>query len=135
SVSSSASRSSATGGCPLPSPLGGGRAKTAKVNRVNHRACGAAGSITRCRNTEPTMKITIEVDCTPIEARQFMGLPDVTLLNDSLVEEMTKRMQANLQMMAPGALMKSWMTMGAQAQETFMGLLGASAGLGRGKRE
>ncbi len=23
------------------------------------------------------MKVTIEIDCTPIEARQFMGLPDV----------------------------------------------------------
>ena len=23
------------------------------------------------------MKVTIEVDCTPLEARQFMGLPDV----------------------------------------------------------
>ncbi|MFY9972047.1 MAG: DUF6489 family protein, partial [Roseiarcus sp.] len=23
------------------------------------------------------MKITVDVDCTPLEARQFMGLPDV----------------------------------------------------------
>jgi hypothetical protein len=73
------------------------------------------------------MKMRIEVECTPLEAREFMGLPDVTQLNESLVEEMTKRMQANLQMMAPEALMKSWMAAGAQAQEAFMGMLGAAA--------
>ena len=73
------------------------------------------------------MKMRIEVECTPVEARQFMGLPDVTMLNESLVEEMTKRMQANMQMMAPEALMKSWMAAGAQAQETFMGLMSAGA--------
>jgi hypothetical protein len=29
---------------------------------------------------------------------------------------------ANLQMMAPDALMKSWMQMGLQTQEAFMGM-------------
>ena len=72
------------------------------------------------------MKMTIEVECTPVEARQFMGLPDVTLLNDSLVEEMTKRLQSNMAMMAPEQMMKSWMQMGLQAQETFMGLMSAT---------
>ena len=24
------------------------------------------------------MKVTVEVDCTPVEARSFLGLPDVT---------------------------------------------------------
>jgi hypothetical protein len=73
------------------------------------------------------MKMRIEVECTPVEARQFMGLPDVTMLNDSLVEEMTKRMQSNMAMMAPDALMRSWMQMGGQAQEAFMNMLTAGA--------
>ena len=34
------------------------------------------------------MKVTIEVDCTPQEARAFLGLPDVAALNEHLVEEM-----------------------------------------------
>lgn len=82
------------------------------------------------------MKMTIEVECTPVEARQFLGLPDVTVLNDTLVDEMTKRMQANMQLMAPDALMKSWMTAGTAMQENFMKLMtaGASAAAG-GKRE
>jgi hypothetical protein len=73
------------------------------------------------------MKMTIEVECTPVEARQFLGLPDVTNLNDALVDEMTKRMQANMQMMAPDALMKSWMTAGTAMQENFMKLMTAGA--------
>ena len=39
------------------------------------------------------MKVTIEVDCTPEEARAFMGLPDVTEANSIYVESMTKAMQ------------------------------------------
>ena len=31
------------------------------------------------------MKITVDVDCTPQEARAFMGLPDVTPLNEHLI--------------------------------------------------
>jgi hypothetical protein len=34
------------------------------------------------------MKMTIEIDCTPVEARTFLGLPDVSALNDHLVKEM-----------------------------------------------
>lgn len=39
------------------------------------------------------MKITIEIDCTPEEARSFMGLPDVSAANNVYVENMTKAMQ------------------------------------------
>lgn len=38
------------------------------------------------------MKITIEVDCTPEEARNFMGLPDVSAANNIYVENITKAM-------------------------------------------
>jgi len=39
------------------------------------------------------VKITIEIDCTPEEARNFMGLPDVSAANNVYVENMTKAMQ------------------------------------------
>lgn len=32
------------------------------------------------------MKMTVEVDCTPEEARRFLGLPDVTDANEAYVE-------------------------------------------------
>jgi hypothetical protein len=39
------------------------------------------------------MKITIEIECTPEEARSFMGLPDVSAANNVYVENITKAMR------------------------------------------
>lgn len=39
------------------------------------------------------MKITIEIDCTPDEARSFMGLPDVSAANSVYVDNIAKAMQ------------------------------------------
>lgn len=39
------------------------------------------------------MKISIEIECTPEEARSFMGLPDVSAANNVYVENVTKAMR------------------------------------------
>lgn len=39
------------------------------------------------------MKVHIEIDCTPEEARTFMGLPDVGKANDVYVDMMAKAMK------------------------------------------
>jgi hypothetical protein len=36
------------------------------------------------------MKINVEVDCTPEEARRFLGFPDLTPVHQAYVEKMTK---------------------------------------------
>ena len=69
------------------------------------------------------MKMTIEVDCSPEEARRFLGLPDVSALNDHLVGEMKKRIDANMAMISPEELVKNWMSFGAGAQEQFRKLM------------
>ena len=51
------------------------------------------------------MKVQIEIDCTPAEARAFLGLPDVAPLNEAMVAEMTKRMEANVAAMQPDELL------------------------------
>ena len=73
------------------------------------------------------MKMTIEIDCTPIEARTFLGLPDVSTLNDHLVAEMKARMDANMAMIQPEELMKNWMAFGGQATDQFQRLMTAAA--------
>ena len=73
------------------------------------------------------MKLSVEVDCTPEEARAFLGLPNVSALNEHLVGEMQKRMDANLARAAPEELMKNWMAFGGQASEQFMKLMTAAA--------
>jgi hypothetical protein len=72
------------------------------------------------------MKARIEVECTPEEARAFLGLPDVTALNQALTEEMQTRLKANMAALQPEELMKNWMAFGGQAQEQFMKLMGAA---------
>ncbi|KAA5803839.1 hypothetical protein F1654_08555 [Alkalicaulis satelles] len=74
------------------------------------------------------MKVNIEIDCTPQEARAFFGLPDVTPLNEKLVAEMSERLSANMSAMEPEALMRSWMTFGGEWQKQFMDLMGKAAG-------
>ena len=69
------------------------------------------------------MKMTIEVDCSPEEARRFLGLPDVSSLNDHLVAEMKKRIDANMAMISPDEMVKNWMSFGAGAQEHFRKLM------------
>ena len=70
------------------------------------------------------MKINVEVDCTPVEARAFLGLPDVTPLNEHLVAEMQRRMDENMARMQPEELMKTWSAFGVQATEQFRAMMG-----------
>ena len=39
------------------------------------------------------MKVNVEIDCTPEEARRFLGLPDVSKANEVYVDAMAKAMQ------------------------------------------
>jgi len=39
------------------------------------------------------MKVHIEIDCTPEEARTFMGLPDVSVANSVYVDNIAKAMK------------------------------------------
>lgn len=39
------------------------------------------------------MKVNVEIDCTPEEARRFLGLPDVSKANDVYVDAISKAMQ------------------------------------------
>ena len=65
------------------------------------------------------MKITINVDCTPQEARVFLGLPDVKPMQDALMDQMQERLSANLAAMEPEALFKMWLPAGLQNLEAL----------------
>ena len=78
------------------------------------------------------MKFRVEADCTPVEARAFLGLPDVTPLNEQMVKEMSSRLSSNMSMLKPEELMKSWMSLGGQAQEQFMKMMSSAAAGGLG---
>jgi hypothetical protein len=61
------------------------------------------------------MKITINIDCTPEEARRYMGLPDVAPMQEAMLKEMQERMMANISSMQPAEIMKTWLPMGLES--------------------
>ena len=83
------------------------------------------------------MNIKIDVDCTPEEARVFLGLPDVAPMQREMMEQIRKRMVSGLEAMDPETVMKTWMPLGLQgfeqAQKMFWSQLAKAAGDSRGK--
>lgn len=54
------------------------------------------------------MKVTIDIDCTPEEARTFMGLPDVSAAQQAVVEEWQKQAMEAMASMDPQSLFRAW---------------------------
>ncbi len=57
------------------------------------------------------MKVTVEIDCTPDEARQFMGLPDVKPMQAALMARMEAQMNEAADRFSPDAVLRSWMSL------------------------
>ena len=74
------------------------------------------------------MKITIEVDCTPAEARAFMGLPDVEPLQDEVMKEVQRRVMQGLSLTDPQQLLRMWVPLGTQGFEAIQGMIRAATG-------
>ena len=73
------------------------------------------------------MKLTIDIDCTPQEARQFLGLPDVEALNDMIVAGMTERVKAEMDTLAdPEKYMARWMGMTGKGMEAMQAMMMAA---------
>jgi len=58
------------------------------------------------------MKVTVDVDCTPEEARRFMGLPDMTAVHEAYLDKMKKTIEEGVTPDAIEAMMRNWMPMG-----------------------
>ena len=82
------------------------------------------------------MKVHVEVDMTPEEARRFMGLPDVAPLQEQMMDEMKARVKAAFDTGDPEAMMQAWMPLGgAKAFEQFQKYLWDSARVMSGQKD
>jgi len=71
------------------------------------------------------MKVTIEIDCTPEEARVFMGLPDVKPMQEAVMAKLQQQMNDAVDAMTPDAILKNWMaTVPAGAEQMRDALMG-----------
>ena len=81
------------------------------------------------------MKFTINVDCTPEEARAFFGLPDVSPVNKMIVDGIAKRTEENLEAFTdPQKFFETAMAGGLGNMEVMQNMFAAMA-TGTTKRE
>ena len=77
------------------------------------------------------MKVTVDVDCTPEEARRFMGLPDLTPVHEAYVERLQKAVSDGMSSEAVTDLIKSWAPMGEAGMNMWTQMLGQMSGTRR----
>jgi hypothetical protein len=61
------------------------------------------------------MKINVEIDCTPEEARRVMGLPDLSLLHEKYLAAMGEAFDPTSHPEMIDAMLKAWAPMGDNA--------------------
>ena len=63
------------------------------------------------------MKVTINIDCTPQEARAMLGLPDFEPIQSAVQEGLKERLEEIIRTMDPESLMKIWAPSGVKGLE------------------
>ncbi len=78
------------------------------------------------------MKFTVDVDCTPAEARSFLGLPDLTPIHDHYIKAVMDTMsgQTNLEQMEK--MFKSMSPFGDAGMKLFSSLMDIGIGAAGG---
>ena len=74
------------------------------------------------------MKVTVNIDCTPLEAREFMGLPNVQPMQENVMKHFEAQMMDNIGKMSPEAILRNWMSFAPeQFQDAFKSIFGGSS--------
>ncbi len=78
------------------------------------------------------MKVNIEIDCTPVEARTFLGLPDVSQVNGIYVENLSKALKGVTSLEQLKDLSQQWAPMGQMGLKMFQNILEGGAAFAQG---
>ncbi len=99
----------------------------------------AANLIGRKSGLEWAMKITVEIDCTPQEARQLAGLPDIEPLQQEIMKQIRDRVLKAASLTDPETLLRTWapmtQTLGQQGIEAFQGIIKMAQSRARGDKD
>jgi hypothetical protein len=68
------------------------------------------------------MKFNIEVDCTPDEARRFLGLPDVAPMQQAVMAAMERRLVDAVASTDAQKLLDQWLPLGMKGIEQWQSL-------------
>lgn len=69
------------------------------------------------------MKVTVEIDCTPAEARRLMGLPDFEPLQQAIMEHLEKATFQHMAKLSPEGLLHSWLSAGPANLESIRDMM------------
>lgn len=73
------------------------------------------------------MKVTIDIDLTPEEARRAIGLPDLTPLHDRYVERLGQMVEGGIKPEMLEGMLRSWAPMGEAGLGFWRKLMEAGA--------
>ena len=79
------------------------------------------------------MKVNVEFECSPQEARAFLGLPDVTKANEAYVEKLAKAMQGTVGIEQLQEYAKQLAPMGQMGLKLFQQMMESGTSFGTKK--
>ena len=77
------------------------------------------------------MKMHLEIDCTPEEARRAMGLPDLSPVHERYVAVLQEAMAGQVRPEAIETMMRSWAPMGEAGMAMWRRMFDASGTAGK----
>jgi hypothetical protein len=80
------------------------------------------------------MKINVDIDCTPQEARTFLGLPDVEKMQEAVMAQLQAKMMENVNNLDPESMMKTWLPAGIQSMEQMQKMFLSQFNVGNDKK-
>ena len=70
------------------------------------------------------MKMNVEIDVTPEEARQFLGLPDVKPMQEAVMAQVQAHMLDAVDRLSPEGVLRSWLSLVPQGSEGVADMMG-----------
>lgn len=76
------------------------------------------------------MKVKFDIECTPEEARHFLGLPNVSIMQDAVMKELEERLRENIRNLDPETMVKTWMPATIQGWGEMQKMFWSQMGMG-----
>jgi hypothetical protein len=86
----------------------------------------------RPRQEGKRMKVSIDVDCTPEEARRLVGLPDLSPLHAVYVGRVEELMKKGITPDIVESMIRNWVPMGESGMNMLSGLMSQFSALSGG---
>lgn len=69
------------------------------------------------------MKISVDIDCTPEEARRFMGLPDLSSIHEAYLSKMRSAIEQGITPDMIQSMIQAWSPMGEAGMNMWRQIL------------